>query len=92
MAEEAAQDLAVKAFIFLSVDAERARRFAAETGLGHDNLRASKRRDLLNGVLDYLAGNESLLLAFASNCGIDPADIARASAILSGASRDSNEE
>lgn len=82
--EDPAQDLAIKAFLFLAVDAERARRFAAETGLGRENLRAAAESpDILHGVLDYLAGNESLLLAFTENCGIELADFERAHAALS---------
>jgi Protein of unknown function (DUF3572) len=83
--ENPAQDLAVKAFLFLAVDAERARRFAAETGLSRDNLRAAAAsNDILRGALDYLAGNESLLLAFIANCGIEPAEFESARDILSG--------
>jgi hypothetical protein len=82
--ENPAQNLAVKAFLFLAVDAERARRFAAETGLSRENLRAAAASDdILRGVLDYLAGNESLLLAFIANCGIEPAEFERARDFLS---------
>lgn len=83
-AENPAQNLAVKAFLFLAVDAERARRFAAETGLSRETLRsAAASADILRGVLDYLAGNESLLLAFIANCGIELAEFERARDFLS---------
>ena len=82
--ENSAQDLAVKAFLFLAVDAERARRFAAETGLSRETLRAAAAsNDILRGVLDYLAGNESLMLAFIANCGIEPTEFERARDVLS---------
>ncbi len=83
MTQEAAQELAVRAFIFLAANADRARRFAAASGLGPENLRtAAETPDFLAGVLDYFAADESLLLTFATNCSIDPADVQRARATL----------
>lgn len=83
-AREAAEELAIKALIFLAADAERVERFAALSGLSIENLRtAAESPDFLAGVLDHLAGDESLLLAFAANSGIDPAHVQRARAILS---------
>ncbi|MGB8277698.1 MAG: DUF3572 family protein [Methylovirgula sp.] len=83
-ARELAQELAVRAFIFLAADADRARRFAAATGLCPEHLRtAAETPDFLAGVLDYFAADESLLLSFAANCSIDPADVRRARACLS---------
>ena len=80
----AAEELAVKALIFLAADEERTLRFANISGLCLENLRAAtKSPDFLAGVLDYLASDESLLLAFAANSCIDPAQIQRARAILS---------
>jgi hypothetical protein len=82
--EDSPEDVALKGFLFLAVDPERARRFAAETGLGRENLRAAAESpDILNGVLDYLAGNESLLLAFTENCGVALDNFERAHAALS---------
>jgi hypothetical protein len=83
MDPETAQELAVRAFVFLAVDAERARLFAAQSGLSPENLReAAETPEFLEGVLDYFMSDESLLLAFTSNCSIDPADVARARASL----------
>ena len=80
----AAEELAVKALIFLAADEERTRRFAEISGLCLENLRgAAKSPDFLAGVLDYLASDESLLLAFAANSCLDPAQVQRAQAILS---------
>ena len=80
----AAEELAVKALIFLAADEERTLRFTGISGLCLENLRAAaKSPEFLAGVLDYLAGDESLLLAFAANGCIDPAQIQRAQAILS---------
>jgi hypothetical protein len=84
MTQETAQELAVRAFVFLAVDANRARRFAAATGLGPENMRnAAESPDFLQGILDYFAADESLLLTFTANCGIDPADVHRARIALS---------
>lgn len=80
----AAEELAVKALIFLAADEERTRRFTDISGLGLENLRAAAELpNFLAGILDYLAADESLLLAFAANSSIDPAQIQRAQAILS---------
>ena len=80
----AAEELAVKALIFLAADEDRIRRFSDISGLCLENLRAAAESpNFLAGVLDYLAGDESLLLAFAANSSIDPAQVQRAQAILS---------
>jgi hypothetical protein len=86
---ELAQELAVRAFIFLAADSGRARRFAADCGLSPENLRtAAESPDFLIGVLDYFAADESLLLTFVTNCGIDPADVQRARDALSSPAED----
>jgi Protein of unknown function (DUF3572) len=80
---EAAEALALDALTFLAADAERLERFLALSGLSVDNLRAAAAApDFLAGVLDYFAGDEPLLLAFAANAHHDPADIMRAWALL----------
>lgn len=79
MDAETAQELAVRCVVYLALDANRGRRFAAESGLSSENLRqAAQTPEFLRGVLDYFMQDESLLLAFAANCGIDPADLPRA--------------
>jgi hypothetical protein len=48
-------------------------------------LRAAAREpEFLLGVLDYVTGDEALLLAFANESGIDPEDVARARDALAG--------
>jgi Protein of unknown function (DUF3572) len=82
---ETAEALALEGLTFLAADSERLERFVALTGLSLDNLRAtSAAPDFLAGVLDYIAGDEPLLLAFAANCQIDPAEIMRAWTLLGG--------
>jgi hypothetical protein len=82
---ETAEALALEGLTFLAADSERLERFVALTGLSPDNLRATgSAPDFLVGVLDYIAGDEPLLLAFAANCQIDPAEIMRAWTLLGG--------
>lgn len=83
---DAAEALALEALTFLATDSEHLERFVALSGLSPDNLRAAGASpDFLAGVLDYLAGDEALLLAFAANRQIDPGEITRAWTLLGGA-------
>jgi hypothetical protein len=76
---EAATQLAIAALTFLAGETERLERFLALTGLGPQSLRAAAREpSFLLGVLDHVASDESLLLAFANENGIDPQDVGRA--------------
>jgi hypothetical protein len=80
---EAAETLAIQALAFLAADAERLGRFLAITGLGPGEIRAAAREThFLVGVLEYLASEEPLLLEFAAELGIDPAEVARAGAAM----------
>ena len=81
---EAAEALALEALNFLVADPERLDRFVAIAGLSMDNLRAAAAEPgFLAGVLDHLAADETLLLAFAANRGIAPADVRSAWLLLS---------
>ena len=78
-AESFAADAAIAGLGFLADDPERLERFLALSGLGPHNLRqAAADPSFLGAVLDYLAGDERLLLAFASRQGWAPADVVRA--------------
>jgi hypothetical protein len=80
-----ADELAIAALGFLAADPERLARFLALTGLGPQSLRAAAREPgFLSGVLDHVASDESLLLAFAEENGIDPQVVERARAMLAG--------
>ena len=82
-AMETAETLAIQALTFIAQDAERLGRFLAVTGIGPAEIRdAAREPNFLAGVLDHLAGDESLLLAFAEHAGVDPAEIPRACRIL----------
>ncbi len=81
----AAESLAIQALTYLAAEPERLGRFLALTGLGPEQMRlAATQPGFLAGVLEYLGSHESLLLGFADHVGIDPAQVGRAQAILSG--------
>lgn len=76
---EAATELAIAALTFLAGDAERLGRFLALTGIAPASLRAAAREPgFLLGVLDHVAADEDLLVAFAKENSIDPPDVLQA--------------
>jgi hypothetical protein len=83
--QAAAQALAVEALAFLAAEPERIGRFLALSGIGPEALRSAAREpDFLNGVLEYVTGDEPLLLEFAAHVQIKPAAVERARATLGG--------
>ena len=87
---EGAQTVAIDALGFIAAEPERLARFLALSGLGPHNLRqAATSPGFLAAVLDHLAADEPLLLAFAAAQGIDPAAVTRARDRLSGPSAES---
>jgi len=81
-----AEDIGQRALLFLVEDQMRLHRFMRDTGLEPDELRARAGEcDLLAAVLDHLSSDESLLLVFAAEAGLDPASIMQARYALSGA-------
>jgi len=71
--DAAAEALAVTALAFIAGEPERLGRFLAMSGIGPDSIRAAAREpQFLLGVLDYLAANEPLLIAFAAENVIPP--------------------
>ena len=84
LSKAAAESIAIEVLAFLAGDPARLDRFLALSGLGRDNLRAAAEEPgFLAAILDYLASDESLLLAFAAKAGHAPATIAKARDILS---------
>jgi hypothetical protein len=80
-----ASDLAVRALIFLAADEERVSRFLALTGLDPSEIRARLgERGFQLAVLDHLAGDEALLIAFAEAEAIRPEAVGRARRALGG--------
>ena len=89
LASEVAEVLAIQALGFIAQDEERLGRFLALTGMGPMEIRAAAReRPFLAGVLDYVCGDEELLVAFATHSGIDPGSIAVARRALAEAGGD----
>ena len=83
---EAAEALAISALAYLAAEPEQLGRFLAETGIGPERIRdAARDPGFLAGVLDHFSGDETLLLAFARERGLDPAEIERARSALGGA-------
>jgi len=82
---EAAETLAVAALTYLSLEPESLGGFLATTGIGPDQIRSAARDpEFLSGVLDYFLSDETLLVAFAKDQGIDPSEMQRARRALGG--------
>jgi hypothetical protein len=82
---EVSEAVAVRAFAFIGADVERLGDFLAATGIGPDMIRKAARDPaFLSGVLDYVAGDERLLVACAKEVDLTPEDIMRAQSVLSG--------
>jgi len=86
--KEAASEFAVAALTFIAADDERLGTFLALSGIGPESLRtAAGSPGFLCGVLDHVAGDEALLIAFAEHSDIDPGDVVRARDVLAGEPR-----
>jgi hypothetical protein len=76
---------AIEALAWLAAEPTRLEGFIAASGLGPQNLRqAAAEPRFLAAVLDYLASDEALLIAFARDSARRPEDVARAHARLAG--------
>jgi hypothetical protein len=83
--KEAAETLAIQALGFLAEEPERLGAFLSITGIAHEDIRqAAREPGFLAGVLDHMLADESLLITFADNAGLDPASVARARRALGG--------
>ncbi len=83
-----AEDIAIRGLGFLASDPERLGRFLSVTGLGPENLRsAAQEPKFLASVLDYIASDESLLVALAGHAGLAPEHVGQAHVLLAGASQ-----
>lgn len=84
LTKSSADTMAIEVLSFLAGNPERIERFLALSGLSPSQLRtAAAEPGFLAAVLDYLASDEKLLLAFAAEAGHHPEDIAKAREILS---------
>jgi len=80
---EDAEVIALKALTFLADDESRLGRFLALTGLSASELRMrAAESTMLHAVLEYLAGDESLLLVFAAEASLPPEQIGPALQLL----------
>jgi uncharacterized protein DUF3572 len=83
--QAAAEGLAIAALGFIAGEPERLGRFLAMTGIGPDSIRAAAREpQFLLGVLDHLAADEPLLLAFAAENAVDPGAVIKARDTIAG--------
>jgi len=86
---EAAEALGIQALAYLAGDPERLGRFLALSGLGPETIRAAAHDPgFLAGVLEYIAGDEALLVAFAEHVQAAPEHVAQAQGVLAGPSRE----
>ncbi len=82
---EAAESLAIQALNFLAEDPARLARFLALSGLDPGSIRsAAAESGFLAGVLEHLGSDEALLVAFATDAGVKPAEVDQARRILAG--------
>jgi hypothetical protein len=80
---EEAEVIALKALGFLANDAPRLSRFLALSGVSPADLaRAAVRPEFLAGLLQHLLQDESLLLTFTADEGLDPRLPALAAEVL----------
>ena len=78
--------MAVQALTYLAGEPEQLARFLALTGIGPQAIRtAATDPQFLAGVLDFVVGDERLLVAFAEHIQMKPEAVLRAQAVLSGA-------
>lgn len=81
----AAAELSLRALAFLAGDEEQVGRFLALTGLDPGDLRGLLGdRGFQLAVLDHIAGDEALLLAFAAAESLPPEAVGRARRALGG--------
>jgi hypothetical protein len=79
IANEHAEDLALRTLSYIASDEERLGRFLAITGLQPDTIRsAATSPGFLAAVLDYVAGDEPLLVALARSLELKPERIMEA--------------
>jgi hypothetical protein len=77
--ESEAQDIALAALTWFAEDAERLEGFLSASGLGPQNLRAAATTPgFFGAILDYLAVNEPLLIAFATYVNRTPDEVMQA--------------
>jgi hypothetical protein len=85
LSREDAETIALRALGFLAVDPKRLQRFMSLTGLEPGDLsEAAETAPVQAAVLDYLLGDESLLMVFSGHAGLRPDAVPAARALLDG--------
>jgi hypothetical protein len=80
-----AEDLGMRALLFVAGEPTRLGRFLADTGLSPQELRHNAGEPaMLAAILEHLLGNESELLVFAAEAGVDPQLVEPMRALLAG--------
>jgi len=83
--QAAAEAVAIAALGFIAGEPERLGRFLAVTGIGPESIRqAAREPHFLAGVLDHIAADETLLMAFTAESQFDPNEVMRARDALAG--------
>lgn len=83
LAIERARELAMDALLFILHDDQRVARFLDTSGMSPADLRTHAREDAtLAAVLEYLLGNESLLLIFCAHSRHQPESVGPALASI----------
>jgi hypothetical protein len=86
---EEAEIIALNVLSFLLSDSERTQRFVDLSGLGPEAIRAGAGdKTFLGSILDYLLADQTLLLIFTGERGLNPERIAVLRRKLPGASLD----
>ena len=81
-----AETIALQVLAFLLADDTQSSRFLALTGITPDDLRqGATSPEIQTAAFDYILSDEGLLLTFCQQAGIDPALMAHAHHLLSGA-------
>jgi hypothetical protein len=84
LTKSGAETLAIEGLNFLAGEPARLDRFLAHSGIGLENLRAAAAGPgFLAAILDHLASDEKLLLAFAAHTGHDVSLVVQAHETLS---------
>jgi hypothetical protein len=83
LSRDQAEAVAVQALAFIAENPEALGRFLSLAGLGPANLRtAAGDPGFLTGVIDYILGDEPLLVSFAESAGIQPGMVGEAGRVL----------
>ena len=85
VSQDFGRSLAASALAFIAVDPERLNQFLDLSGLGPHNLRdAAKDPGFHGSVLEYVLGDEELLLRFAAEADLEPEIVTQAHQALCG--------